>query len=64
MADDHSVCCRDFRQPGPGHMCFEYLKPMHRCTKEPGHDGDHFFSKFTVTPYTDTDTDTEDTKEN
>ena len=35
--------------PGPGVMCFKYLKPMHRCTKKTGHDGDCFFSKFTVT---------------
>ena len=53
--------------PGPGNMCFEYLKPMHRCTKKPGHDGDHFYSKFTVTnedgsPWNPRDTETEKEK--
>ncbi len=48
--------------PGPFNLCFHYLKPMHRCTKKPGHEGDHWYSKFTVTDVTDTVTDTE--KEN
>jgi len=35
--------------PGPGNMCFHYLKPMHRCVLEPGHEGDHSYSEFTIT---------------
>jgi hypothetical protein len=34
--------------PGPGTMCFHYFKPMHRCVLKPGHTGDHWHSKFTV----------------
>ena len=53
-----TVTLKEDELPGPGTMCFHYLKPMHRCVLKPGHDGEHWHSKFTVSDIT------ENTKEN
>ena len=34
--------------PGPGNMCFHWLKSMHVCILKPGHFGGHRHAKFTL----------------
>lgn len=49
MADKRVVHLKSNEAPGPGNMCFHWLKPMHVCVLKPNHKGDHYHSKFTVT---------------
>ena len=34
--------------PGPGTMCFHWKGPREVCVLKPDHEGDHAYSKFTV----------------
>ena len=48
MADNRIAKLGKDEVPGPGTMCFHYLKPMHRCVLKPGHGGGHRHAKFTI----------------
>ena len=47
--DDRVAVLGPDEVPGPATMCFQWLKPRHRCALKPGHEGDHAYTEFKVT---------------
>ena len=49
MADDRVARLGKDEVPGPGNMCFHWLRNKTLCVLKPNHEGDHAYSEFTVT---------------
>ena len=50
--DDRAAVLGHDELPGPFNMCWHWKEARTLCTLKPGHDGDHVYSVFTITPDT------------